>query len=84
MNGDVNLNWTAHTQDIFSNGPESFIQRHGGCSKKYNLLQSYQTNISLWGILGKNVWYFDIFSLPPPLAIKAKTADLELPTAAAL
>ena len=52
----------AHTRHV-SNGAASFIQsqRHG--SKKYHSI--HQTNISLWGILGKNVWYFDIFSAPP-------------------
>ena len=76
MNEYVNLNWTQHTEDMFQ------MEQKVLFGAQRNAIW-YQTNISLWGILGKNVWYFDIFlSLSP--RYKGKTADLELPLAAAL
>ena len=76
MNEYVNLNWTQHTEDMFQ------MEQKVLFGAQRNAIW-YQTNISLWGILGKNVWYFDIIlSLSP--RYKGKTADLELPLGAAL
>ena len=80
MNEDVNLNWTEHTQDMFQMERQVLFRARDTAQR--NIIR-YIRQIYLHGEFWAKMSGILISSLLP-LAIKGKSADLELPHAAAL